>query len=84
MYPTTLGAPPPPATEVVVSEYLKKQTSFKWHGSFERLNRYQPGITGLLEFSRVRRATTMSPRAYTYVTPGVDTARGRAAATKYQ
>ncbi|KAL1709147.1 hypothetical protein EV121DRAFT_253251, partial [Schizophyllum commune] len=64
MYPTTLGAPPPPAAEVVVSEYLKKQTSFKWHGSFERLNRYQPGITGLLEFSRawILLADALQPR----------------------
>ncbi|KAI5893660.1 uncharacterized protein SCHCODRAFT_02258372 [Schizophyllum commune H4-8] len=64
MFPTTFDAPPPPATEVVVSEILRKQTSFKWHSSFERLNRCQPGIAGLLEFGRawILLADALQPR----------------------
>ena len=39
---------------MAVSEALRNQVTAKWQDSFNRLNRGELGISGLLEFSKVR------------------------------
>ena len=38
----------------MASKALSDQVAAKWQDSFNRLNRGQPGISGLMGFSRVR------------------------------
>lgn len=40
---------------------LVKQVQSKWNNSFARLNRGEPGISGLLAFSEVRHFCSCSP-----------------------
>jgi hypothetical protein len=40
---------------MMASKALSNQVAAKWQESFNRLNRAVPGISGLMEFSRVRR-----------------------------
>lgn len=39
---------------MMASKALSNQVAAKWQDSFNRLNRAAPGISGLMEFSRVR------------------------------
>jgi hypothetical protein len=39
---------------MAASEALRNQVSAKWQDSFNRLNRGAGGISGLMEFSKVR------------------------------
>lgn len=39
---------------MVASEALRNQVTTKWQDSFNRLNRGVVGISGLMEFSKVR------------------------------
>ena len=43
----------------MASEQLWSQVAEKWQTSFNRLNRNEPGITGLLSFSEVRCVTSI-------------------------
>jgi len=40
---------------IMASKALSNQVATKWQDSFNRLNRVAPGISGLMEFSKVRR-----------------------------
>jgi len=40
---------------IMASKALSNQVAAKWQDSFNRLNRVAPGISGLMEFSKVRR-----------------------------
>lgn len=39
----------------MATDTLRSQVAAKWRDAFTRINREQPGITGLLTFSQVRR-----------------------------
>jgi hypothetical protein len=45
---------------MAASEALRNQVSAKWQDSFNRLNRGAGGISGLMEFSKVRRRFRIS------------------------
>lgn len=42
----------------MATDALRSQVAAKWQDSFTRLNRGQPGITGLMTFSQVRSSTS--------------------------
>ena len=39
----------------MATDALRSQVAAKWQDAFTRLNRGEPGITGLMTFSQVRR-----------------------------
>ena len=45
------------------TQALYNQISAKWNNSFNRLNRGEPGISGLLSFSQVRHLRDLGGRA---------------------
>lgn len=59
---------------MMASKALSNQVAAKWQDSFNRLNRAAPGISGLMEFSRVRRPF-VNPRPRQSVIQLCDTGR---------
>ena len=59
---------------MMASKALTNQVAAKWQDSFNRLNRAAPGISGLMEFSRVRRPfvnLVLDLRSFNLAIPGV-------------
>ena len=52
-----------PRSHAMSTQALYNQISAKWNNSFNRLNRGEPGISGLLSFSQVRHPRDLSGRA---------------------
>ena len=52
-----------PRSYAMSTQALYNQISAKWNNSFNRLNRGEPGISGLLSFSQVRHPRDLSGRA---------------------
>lgn len=49
----------------MASNAVRAQVAAKWQESFNRLNRGEPGISGLLAFSEVRHLNCLHERAPT-------------------